>query len=598
MKKSGAINIFLYLLMVSTIICAQNAPVSTLSSYSGTDTYITLPVTVADFNNIGSCNLKLIYDPSIAIAMDVTSGPQLGGQLAVNVSEPGIISLGWYTYPGLTLPDNTVIFNIEFAQVAIGFTEVTFEDDGYSCSWTDETFNYLNDQPTSSYYINGSIDFQMEVAPHTILPEITTCDSTDIDLPVKVTGFNNIGAVSLDLLYDPEALSYQSFTNDAGFPGLIVNETSPGELIIAGFTTLPDGYTIDDSLIFFTLHFENLGNSTALSWYDDGESCEYAGPTPDYAVLNDLPHALFYYNGSFTKLTIPEPAGTISGPDGGEVCKGQSGVTFSIDPIVNATNYQWLLPDGTSIIGTPNSDTIIVSFNQNAVDGEIVVFGYNQCGNGIASQGFPIVVNSPPNIIEQPVSPDSIIAGAGIAALIVQAEGSNLIYQWQEYINDWSDISNGGVYEGANTDSLIISNPPISMNGLRYRCIVSGFCDPVAITDGLAELTVVTFTNINNWNPNLKVSEDEIKLETLQNPFKNQLQLKYYLQKKGVIQVKIFNLLGNNVFTSKICEKDKGNYELNIDTSHLNSGLFTVMLIEKTKSELLIKSIKVISNNH
>lgn len=596
MKISGAIYSGLCFLLIHVGIYAQNAPVSTMGFYAGNDPSASIPITVTNFNNIGSCNLKLTYDASIAMAMDVTSGPLLGGQLATNLSEPGIITLGWYTYPGLTLPDNTVIFNIEFSQVTSGYTDIIWDDDGYSCAWSDENFNYLNDLPTSSYYINGSIEFQMEVAPHTILPEIITCDSTGIDVPVKVTGFNNIGAVSLSLIYDPLALTFQSFTNNSVFPGLIVNEPNPGDITIAGFTTITDGFSIADSSVFFTLHFENLGGSTELFWYDNGESCEYAGPAPDYAVLDDQPQDLFYYDGSITKLSVPEPAGIITGPVGGEICQGQTGIVFSVDSVAYSTNYEWNLPDGATIINGSGSNDITVSFSQSAVSGTVTVYGYNECGSGYLSPDFPIILNSPPNIIEQPVSPDTVIAGAGIATFIVQAEGSNLIYQWQEYINDWSDISNGEVYEGANTDSLIISNPPISMNGLRYRCVVSGLCDPDAITDGLAELAIVAITNI--WNPNAKAFEDEIRLETLKNPFKNQLPLKYYLPKNGIVQIKIFNLLGDNVFTSKNYEKNKGSYELSLNASHLNGGLYTVMLIVKTKSELSIKSIKVISNNY
>ena len=63
----------------SNIIYSQNAPVTTAGAFVTNETAITIPITATDFNNIGSCNLKLTYDAAIVTATAITAGPLLGG---------------------------------------------------------------------------------------------------------------------------------------------------------------------------------------------------------------------------------------------------------------------------------------------------------------------------------------------------------------------------------------------------------------------------------------------------------------------------------------------------------------------------------------
>lgn len=596
MKTFGALYSVLFLFLISVGIYAQNAPVTTVGSYAGIETTVTIPITVTNFNNIGSCNLKLTYNASIALATDVTTGPLLGGSLATNLSEPGIIVLGWYTWPGVTLPDSTVIFNIEFSQVTSGYSDILWEDDGYSCQWSDGNFVVLNDLPASTYYINGSLTFQLDIAPHTIAPNITTCNDSVIDIPVRVTGFNNIGAVSLTLHYDASSISFQSFTNNSGFPGLIVNESSPGVITTAGFTTSPDGFSLTDSSVFFTIHCNNLGNSTELNWYDDGISCEYTGPAPSYTVLDDTPQESFYFDGSFTQLEIPGPAGTITGPVGGDVCQGQSGVIFSVDPVSSASSYNWTLPDGAMITNGAYTNSITVAFNEIAISGNVTVYGFNECGNGDISPVFLLTLNSPPSISEQPSSPDTVYAGAGIATFTVVADGSNLDYQWQEYIMDWTNVNNGGVYSGANTTTLAITDPPATMNGYKYRCVVSGICEPPAITDGLATLTVVSITNISPESKGNNPERNPLKLYAYPNPFKDKITFSYYAPGAGEINIEIRNIFGELIETFIGHVDSNGSQYRTFEINKYIPGIYTARIIYSTNNRLMTGTIKIICN--
>lgn len=80
-------------------------------------------------------------------------------------------------------------------------------------------------------------------------------------------------------------------------------------------------------------------------------------------------------------LSSPVAAGTISGPT--TVCKGQTGVVYTVAPITNATSYIWTLPDGAT--GTSTTNSISIDFGTSMSSGTISVKGHNACGSGVAS---------------------------------------------------------------------------------------------------------------------------------------------------------------------------------------------------------------------
>lgn len=100
-----------------------------------------------------------------------------------------------------------------------------------------------------------------------------------------------------------------------------------------------------------------------------------------------------------------------------------------------------------------------------------------------------LTLSSVPSITTQPSSASSCTTGT--ATFTAAASGSGLSYQWQEFTSAWNAISNGGVYSGANTNSLTITNPTSGMNGYKYRAVVTGTCSATSTnTDGNATLTV------------------------------------------------------------------------------------------------------------
>ncbi|MCF8331583.1 MAG: hypothetical protein K9H84_03945 [Bacteroidales bacterium] len=102
-----------------------------------------------------------------------------------------------------------------------------------------------------------------------------------------------------------------------------------------------------------------------------------------------------------------------------------------------------------------------------------------------------------PEIVSQPSGQE--VCDGGTATIALQANGSNLIYQWQESTDGgstWSNLSDGGAYSGATTAALTVT-ATASMDGYQYRCNISGDCSPDA-TSFEVNLSVNTAPSITS----------------------------------------------------------------------------------------------------
>jgi len=88
-------------------------------------------------------------------------------------------------------------------------------------------------------------------------------------------------------------------------------------------------------------------------------------------------------------------------------------------------------------------------------------------------------------IATQP-QPQTICPGDN-ATFSVTASGYNTTYQWQE---NGVNISNGGIYSGATSSTLVLTNPDNSKNGKSYRCVISSSCGTSPVNSSAAILTI------------------------------------------------------------------------------------------------------------
>jgi len=667
--------ICLLICCLATAGYTQNAPRSIAGTAVSLESSVTLPVYAEDFDNISSCNLKLSYDPTIATATGVTIGPGMGGMISTNLTNPGIIILGWFTSGGINLPDSSVIFNIQFDKVNNGISTINWIDDGYSCEYNDGNFEPLNDVPAAEYYLEGSLVFQSPEAPVTVLPDIALAPGTNVGIPVTVADFQMIGSLSLNLQFDPSVMTWLSFSNYSGFPGMTVDGSQQGNLQISGLVPeegTPLSLNNNDTLL--VLNFGYLDGFSTLSWIDDGSSCQYGGAMPVYPVLNDIPQSAHYINGSVSANALPASAGAISGPpvvctgtsgitytvpaiayatdyqwevpegmtivsgqhtntllvDSGpeifsgtitvcginsfgigepsslevsstglpgvaglitgpqEVCQGQEEVFFTIQPIQGTTTYNWILPEGATIVAGSGTNSVTVTFSLSAISGAIAVFGSNMCGSGPVSSPLLVTVKDIPLIISQPLSPPAIYAGSGNARFFVHASGTGISYLWQEYSSSsWTDLDENGMYSGVYTDTLVIVDPEISMNGFSYRCIVSGGCEPDAVSDGNATLTVLLPVGVSPVR-------NQLKTFVYPNPCNDYFNLNCFIPFKGELLITVQNLLGETIELIHEFNANPGDYQACIKAAGLAPGVYLLNIKLNNEINLMISTTKIV----
>jgi len=235
-------------------------------------------------------------------------------------------------------------------------------------------------------------------APITTAGNASACTvEGSVTVPITVTAFNGITALQLRLDYDPTLMTYSSYTNaNALLPGLMLNDVTISgtqhKLMIIWVDVTPVSLTNGSTLL--ELNFTYLAGSPTLSFNNSsnsGSDCEYSGINA--VAMNDVPPATYYHDATIT-LGGVGAAGTITGT--ASVCKGATGVVYSVPAVSGATSYTWSYSGtGATIIGTTNSVT--VNFAANATSGNLSVAGTNPaCGAGVVSPNFPVTINSLP----------------------------------------------------------------------------------------------------------------------------------------------------------------------------------------------------------
>jgi len=123
---------------------------------------------------------------------------------------------------------------------------------------------------------------------------------------------------------------------------------------------------------------------------------------------------------------LPSAAGVITGDN--QVCRGETGIIYSIPNISGSTGYNWMLPSGAILASGSNTSAITVNYTLSATSGNITVAGTNFCGTGTASAPFQVHVDTLPLV---DAGADIQIPQNGTAQLNGTAYGSgNFSYSW------------------------------------------------------------------------------------------------------------------------------------------------------------------------
>lgn len=160
-KKVYILMVSLGILLFNSRLASQNAPVTRLPVIGNLipNQEIVVPLVVTGFNNIGSCSLTCEYDYSKIQYVSTEINPSLTatGSYAVGDNDRGNgihrLILGWYGI-GTSLPEGAWLVKFKFKYLS-GTGSIKWIDNGASCAYTNNEAVFLNDSPTSQYYIDG-----------------------------------------------------------------------------------------------------------------------------------------------------------------------------------------------------------------------------------------------------------------------------------------------------------------------------------------------------------------------------------------------------------------------------------------------------------
>lgn len=132
----------------------------------------------------------------------------------------------------------------------------------------------------------------------------------------------------------------------------------------------------------------------------------------------------------FKICDLPGDPGAIRGVV--ETCEGASGLVFEIDPISDASGYQWTVPTGLVITAGQDSTAIVVDVSNGASSGGVHVAGTVYCGVG-RDTSLQLTVNAIPAkpSISQNSSNDSLISSETGTSYIWFHNGIQLAAQSQ-----------------------------------------------------------------------------------------------------------------------------------------------------------------------
>ncbi|AKD02728.1 hypothetical protein PKOR_05815 [Pontibacter korlensis] len=175
-------------------------------------------------------------------------------------------------------------------------------------------------------------------------------------------------------------------------------------------------------------------------------------------------------------VTSPSPApGQIIGDV--NTCINQVGLEYSVEPIANATSYEWTVPSGWEIVSGQGTVKIVV--NTDANGGEITVVAWNDCGP------------SDPSTLTVVPTEDVPLQPGPISGMQYGCVGNNATYSIEEVTGTnsyvWTVPAGWTIVSGQGTTSIVVETG--TNNGKVTVTAING-CG----TGAVSELDVVPQT--------------------------------------------------------------------------------------------------------
>ncbi len=475
--KTKFIIIISALFIIAWPVLMQSQPITTTAgSPSECPGEIVVPLTVTNCNGAGAISLVLYYDVGILTYLNYENlHPDLtSGLLIVNQVDDKVI-ISWASTNPADIGNGTIM-HIRFSGVT-GSSNLTWDTQTPgNCEYSDADGNIL---PSS--YANGTATvYQVpEILGHPDDINALVGDNVSLSVNAIATGISRLwyrstdggtnwfstGATSAtlnvyDITLDMDGYLYRCEISGTCSPDAISDEA---ELTV--IQPLITSYDVQNvcpgniTIPILTSNFTDVA-SLSLTFSYNTSTLTYSG----YQNINSLLPGNFVCNevGGMVYMTWSTTSPVTFGTD-------TTLVEILFAETAGSSNLTWdLTTPGNCEYIYLNTEEIVSVFENNS----FTIYGL-------------------PEIVSQPV--DKLIPENTNTSFSITATGSGLSYQWQLSTNDgglWTDLANIGYYSGTTSATLNISGAQLSLSGHWYRCIVSGYCIPEAISNH-AELLVL-----------------------------------------------------------------------------------------------------------
>jgi hypothetical protein len=158
--------------------------------------------------------------------------------------------------------------------------------------------------------------------------------------------------------------------------------------------------------------------------------------------------------------TLGVSAGAITGSS--TVCANSTGNAYSISSLAGATNYDWSLPSGATIVSGQGTASVVVEFG--SISGDVSVIASNSCGATNAST-LAVSLNVIPSAATIINTPINQCAGSTGNVYSISAVSGATSYTWTVSGTGWSLASGQGtttatvaIGTGTGSVSVVASN--------------------------------------------------------------------------------------------------------------------------------------------
>jgi hypothetical protein len=214
-------------------------------------------------------------------------------------------------------------------------------------------------------------------------------------------------------------------------------------------------------------------------------------------------------------------------------------------------SYQWY-KNGSEINGATSS-TYIKSVLMPVDAGTYSCIASNACGSN--SEGTVLRMGTIPSLKDTVIN-ITRIEGDSLIMFVSPSGTEPFAYQW---------LKNDTSITGATNFYYKIKSLSLKDSG-NYSCEISNICG--SIKQIIVKLAVQKDVHVNE----LRIEHGELRIYP--NPANVVLSIEYLVSRKGLINLKIYDIIGNEVGTLVNEVKDKGEYKIEFDAGKLKNGVY------------------------